>query len=544
MYFKLLRFGFLVSALLFSAVFHAGFAVAQGTDNPTLSPEKREAYIQKANSLRAEEKYVEAIAQLDSILIVNPEDAGILLYKGDLSLQAGKYGQAVDVYGKLIPLDYEKTTVMVNQSYALFMNKKASKALGVAREAWLQDSEKKNATVNYFNAMLWNTKTGPASKFLDEQKKNLGEDDKLVLMARLKTTSGDYRNGLRFYERLARSFPNKNYLNEYFEVFIAKGKKDQIADKILAKKEILGESSTNALLGKLNDFKKKNAGTSFSYFNDIGGNSRVTNAYWFQTGTYGTYSLKAGGGFSTLSSEFQGNIKTSFFDAQLAENWSRLFSGKTEFRYQSVNPENAMAFGGVTGKQSFTYLPNDRRMLSLFASKDILNFTPELYSQNINSTSVGYVAHVMLDGKTGIYGQGNRGWYSDENKKVEAFTSLYHIFALFPVIKAGINYSYLHFDKQVTAYFAPNRYSNAELFADITGKLPTKFPLSFNLQGGLGLQQIETNAAEPAARYQVELKTGKSNLTGSLKYQTSNVASSTGAGYKFDWFTLTLGYRW
>ena len=81
-------------ALTFLIIFTSCFGnvlLAQSDSLFTLTPAQREVYIQKANALRATEDYAGTIKMLDTILMVNPLDAPMLLYKGDVLLQSKKF---------------------------------------------------------------------------------------------------------------------------------------------------------------------------------------------------------------------------------------------------------------------------------------------------------------------------------------------------------------------------------------------------------------------------------------------------------------------
>jgi tetratricopeptide (TPR) repeat protein len=511
--------------------------------NQTLTPEKREGFIQQAAKLRADGNYFAAANVLDSILLNKPDDAPILLFKGDLLLQSNKFSDAVKIYSRLIPLNYEPTIARINLSYALFMAHKPAKALNEAKNAWEGNKEFKNAIVNYFNAMLWNTKTKPAGVFLAEQRSKINESDNLVLNARLNSTAGNYKAGLGFYDSLSRAFPDKNYVKEYAEVLMSKGLVSKAQQVILKNKGLYSDKEFNDFEIKIKESQKRVASSVFSLFNDIGGNKRFSNDYHFMQSDSKKYPVGLSAGYSNLSSTQGNSINTKFFHAQLKENWGIALKGETDLHILQITPINTTSFGGYTAKQSIKYQPHDRRMLTLFYSKDILNFTPELYQQNINTNNLGYITHIMVSAKTGVYSQGSRGFFSDKNIKNEVFASLYHLISFFPVFKTGLNFSYLTFKEKTLAYFSPDSYSNTELFLDLSGTAPIKFPLKYAVQGGFGLQKIEDRPAEPAMRFQAEMGTNFKSFGTSLKYQTSNVASGTGSGYKFNWLTLTLSYR-
>ena len=241
----------------------------------SLSPERKELFVQKALEYRKTENYGGAVVQLDSILAHNPKDAGILLFKGDLQLQSKLFKDAVQTYKKILPLKFETTVTQINLSYALFMNHQPAKALNYAGDAWKENKTNTNAIVNYFNAMLWNLKTIDASKFLAQQLPLLKPDQVLVLKARLFTTGGDYTKGLMYYDSLYRTYADKNYAQEYAEVLLGKKEIRQSAETMKASQKLFSVNEYNAFSQKMKAAKMQNAGTEFVYFKDVAKNVRI-----------------------------------------------------------------------------------------------------------------------------------------------------------------------------------------------------------------------------------------------------------------------------
>lgn len=526
--------------------FHTVFSSNAQVNEPTpLSGEKREQFIQRAIQLRKEENYAAAIVQLDSILTYNTKDPGILLFKGDLKLQSKLYGDAVEVYKALLTLNYEKTITQINLSYALFMNHQPAKALSFAEKAWDENKTNSNAIVNHFNAMLWNIKTKKASAFLLAQDSMLTPAQRLVLKARLFTTSGNYNEGLKYYESLVKAYPEKHYVQEYAEVLLGKKEIGQSSVTIQKAKELFTANEYKAYEQKLKATKQQNAGTEMVYFKDVAKNVRIENSIWWQQNENRTYRFRFSAGTSSYTSALKEKTTTQFGHMHIDEKWSRAWSGETDMHLQLIQPTNGDHFTGVTGQQSVKYQPNDRRMFGAYYSSDILNYTASLLGKNIRSNNVGYITHIMLSGKTGIYSQGSTGFLTDKNQRYQFFGSLYHLFRTEPTLKAGLNFSALHYkDSRIKTYFSPNRYLNTEVFADYSTALPLLSKFYLQLQAATGMQKIEAGKWEPAFRFQTELGIRLQHLETSLKYQTSNVASNTGTGYKFNWYTLRVGWKW
>jgi len=533
-------------AALMIVFLHAFCSLSAQIDEETfLKEEKRQQFIQHAINFRKEENYAAAIAQLDSVLVHNPKDAGLLLFKGDLKLQSKLYDDAIDIYKSLLPLNFETTITQINLSYALFMNHQPVKALEYAEKAWNRDRLNSNAIVNYFNAMLWNIKTDKASVFLNAQDSLLSPAQRLVLKARLYLTSGNYNNGLKYYDSLVRSYPEKYYIQEYAEVLLGKKQIKQSVSTMHNGKNLFTVNEYKAFEQKLNATRQQNAGTEFVFFTDVAKNVRIDNSIWWQQNENRTYRFRISAGRSVYRSAAKETTTAQFGHIHVDEKWSMALSGETDINLQLIQPSSNQKFTGITGQQTIKFQPNDRRMFAVFLSSDILNFTASILGNNIRSNNAGYITHIMLTGKTGIYSQGSMGALTDKNHRYQLFGSLYHLFRTEPTVKCGLNFSALHFsNSDVKSYFSPNRYLNTEVFADYGTALPMLSKFYLQLQSAAGMQQIEKNKWEPALRFQSEVGLRLKYLETSLKYQTSNVASNTGTGYKFNWITLRAVWKW
>ncbi len=534
-------------AILFVVLaFAAVNTTAQSTiAKKELSSEARELYIQKANQYRKEENYAAALMQLDSILAANPADAGILLYKGDLKLQSNLFSDAVETYKQLLPLNFEATITRINLSYALFMNHQPAKALQFAKLAWEKDRSNTNAIVNYFNAMLWNIKTKEAGDFLQQQMPFLTQAQVLVLKARLHTTSGDYTKGLEYYDSLVRTYPNKYYAQEYAEVLLGKKEIQQSLAVIKKHDSLFSANEYKVLQQKIKAAQLQQAGTEFVYFKDVVKNIRIENSVWWQQREGVKYRFRLSAGMSSITSAQNEKTKAQFGHLSITERWNKTWSGQTDLHLQLIQPTGSKSFSGLTGKQTVQYQPNDRRMFGITYSTDILNYTASLLEKNIRSNSLGYVTHILITGKTGIYSQGSWAVLNDKNQYQQFFGSVYHLFRTEPTLKAGINFSAVHYkNNTIKTYFSPNKYFSTETFVDYSTALPMLSKFYLQLQAAAGMQKIEEQKWDPAYRFQTEIGMRLNHFETALKYQTSNVASNNGTGYKFDWFTLRVMWKW
>ncbi|MBB6324734.1 tetratricopeptide (TPR) repeat protein [Algoriphagus iocasae] len=515
-------------------------SLANGQNN-ALDPATREQFIQKASEFRTQEKYGEAISQLDSILLHNPEDSQILLFKGDLCLQNQDFAQAVAVFNQLIPLDYEPTIVKINLSYALFMNKKPSKALEAAYRAWSQDSINKSATVNYFNAMLWNIKTKEAEAFLSENIELVDPDQSLVMKARLFTTAGNYSQGLAYYDTLVQEFPKSYYIQEYVEVLLGKKQWKKAEATIEKYRGELSDSQLQKLNGIISDRSVQTAGLIVGYFADIAKNTRTEQSVFWQNQRNAPVQVGIRTGASQVKAPEGQQTKSSFVAGGASIIWSQAWQSSAELTVQQVKPGDVDSFIGVTGKFETKFQPNDRRMFGLTYGSDLLNFTADLLGKNIRSQNLGYLTHIMFGGKTGFYSQGSYGLLNDQNSRIQFFGSIYRLLRTEPTLKTGVNFSALSYsDSETTLYFAPKRFLSTEIFVDYSTPMPLVSKMALKLQAAAGFQQIEKQSLDPSFRAQAELNYRVSGFDFGLNGQFSNVAAASGTGYKFQYFTLKV----
>ncbi|MFY8091828.1 MAG: tetratricopeptide repeat protein [Chitinophagaceae bacterium] len=517
---------------------------SQTTESKIISDSQREIYIQKANKLRANEDFLQASYYLDSILIYNQKDAPILLYKGDLMLQAKLFAKAAEVYKKIIPLQYEKTIVKINLSYALFMSHKTVNALKYAKDAWNNDNTNTNAIVNYFNALLWNIKTKEAETFLNIQKQNLQKHQTFILKARLFTTKGNFRKGLMYYDSAVNANDSKFYVQEFAEVLIGKKEYKKASIIIENNKSKFLASEYNNLILKLNTGKDQYTGTEFSYFTDVAQNIRFENKYWWQQAAEKKYQLNIAAGFGSIKSANNLQSNTQFSQVQVNENWSSVLKGESKINIQKITSNTENSFIALTAQQTIKYQPNDRQMIGLYVKRELLNFTSSLLDQRITSTGYGYITHLMLNDKLGFFSEGNFTNISDNNNRMQFFGSLYKLFRTEPTLKTGLNFTALHFsDSSIKNYFSPNQYLHTELFVDFSTPLPQINNFFLQLQAATGFQKIEVGNWEAASRFQAEIGYRKNRFETVGKFQTSNVSSNNGTGYSFYWYTLNLRYK-
>lgn len=520
-------------------------ATAQTDTTGQLTEVQRQSYISQAQTLRVAENYKGALVFIDSILVANPADVQMLLFKGDVLMQDNNFKGAVTTLKQLLSLQYNNAVARINLSYALFKCHKPEQALHQAKEAWLKDTTNQNATVNYFNAMLWNVKTKEAKLFLDQHAQYLDGEQPIVLMARWNMTKGDFNTGLKFYDSLAQTTKNRFYIQEYAEVLLGKKQIKESMNVMLANKDLYSESEWLAYMDKYKGATAHRAGTELSYFKDVAKNIRQEASVYWQQG--GDDKVKFGVRAGTAKFSVDGTEVSTLSFGQLnsKQQWNANWSGETELTLQNIQGDEGVNFQTVIGSQSIKFQAHDRRMFSVYYNAEVLNYTSSLLQDNIRAHNVGAKTNLLLTARSGFYGQGSRAFIADGNRRTQLFGSLYHLFRTEPILKVGWNNSYLHFsDNTITNYFSPNRYLSTEFFTEFQINKPEWKNFFLNTQAALGLQQIEKGSWETGYRFQAEAGFNRKRTDISLMYRKSNVAFNSGTGYKFDWFTLRLAYKW
>lgn len=523
-----------------------GLQVAAQCDTANhLSEAKRQSYISEAQGMRSDENYRGALVFIDSILSTNPSDVQILLLKGDVLMQSNDFNGAVTTLKRLLQLQYHNAVARVNLSYALFKCHKPEKALYQAKEAWLKDTTHQSATVNYFNAMLWNKKTTEAEFFLNSYSQYLDAEQSIVLLARLNMTKGNFNKGLKYYDSLASGTVNRYYILEYAEVLLGKKQYKESMSTMLSHKELYSESEWLVYMDKYQVATAHRAGTELSFFKDIVKNIRQESTVYWQQG--GNNKMKFGLRAGTAKFSVDGGDATilSFGQINSRQQWNANWSGETELTVQNIQNEEGLNFQTILGAQSVTYQSHDRRMVSIHYQSEILNYTASLLQDNIRAHNIGIKTNLLLTARSGFYGQGSRAFIADGNRRTQLFGSLYHLFRTEPILKVGWNNSYLHFsDNTITQYFSPKRYMSTELFAEFQLNKPEWKNFFLTTQAALGLQQSEQVGWETGYRFQAEVGFNRKHTDIGLMYRKSNVAFNSGTGYQFNWFTLRLAYKW
>ncbi len=193
---------------------------------------------------------------------------------------------------------------------------------------------------------------------------------------------------------------------------------------------------------------------------------------------------------------------------------------------------NSEEYSNVNGALKVTARPLPNQFLSVGYNRELQDFNASLIEEKIFMNNYNVSHNISSNFGLGWYTSYTYTSQTDTNKRNLLFTSLYYNLTKRPAIKAGINYQYMGFSKQVpTLYFSPSKYQSVEVFAEANGKIGA---FTYMVNSAFGNQFVENDDA--TSLFRIEAKTGfkiAKNLLGSVYGKYSNIASATASGFSF-----------
>lgn len=246
-----------VILLSFSIACSAQKNIAGKENSNNQQPDKYEAYLKKAEALKAKGDTVGALQNYDLAIKLNPDKSAAYQYKGFIHAQAGKYNEAVESLKKAIELKLENAEIFGRLGFSLArINKPAeavtylSKAISLdptnlenyAHRAYAYiDMEHYDRAEQDYKLFLMKNPEDPIawynlSRAQYSQKKyeesitsllkvnNLqpGYLDTYFWLGLSHAGKGDFTNALSWFDKAIEQKPNAGYL--YFNRGIAKGR--------------------------------------------------------------------------------------------------------------------------------------------------------------------------------------------------------------------------------------------------------------------------------------------------------------------------------
>ncbi len=501
------------------------------------------------------ERHAEAIVLLEQNLEDFPLDAESLLNLAQVYLDQDIPRAAIATYNRLLKSDKPVNRILSWQGLALAWHKihKQKKALDLARKAQQKamelqnDRVRKTAEERLVQALLWNRKFKAAKQQISKLKLKYGKEEWVVaLEATLGMYTGQFEQSISLYKDLlvknSVSFDgNLGLANAYFA-----NQQHEWSQKLTQQtlKLFPGQKDATALNKKILIKNTPSLQQKIELTKDNGDNlawashTQIQAPLSFKTRVLTGYSYRKtknnNTDISASTQHFMGGIQHRF-----SPKLKSYLLGGIQKTSSNNRHQNQWTLHGY-----FDYKPQTRHHFQLGFKREIQDFNADLLKRNIAANH--------LYGNYNFNALKNWGWFtqyfytkqSDENHRHLLFTSFYYHIMYRPVVKLGLNYQYLSFDKRrPEAYFSPLRFNAVEIFADWLQDEQSQPAQSvfYSLNTALGYQFIEDQKSQGTYRIQAKLGYKFSNrFLLNLYGLHSNIASATAAGFTFSQLGLRL----
>lgn len=517
-------------------------AIIIDSKNANAKISRKYARLGLSDQLSKNQEYKPASAFLEDILGENPKDKEALAAKAQMKVVLEQYDEAEKIYQFLLTITKENTDVYLSLSYLSFLQKNKKLAMSYANQA-IQSAKKlpENTLKAYLGKVMalgWNEKFNQAFALLDSlDTVFVANNNILAKRATLHTWNKDYTISANLFQKVLEKVPSSFDANLGCADALFAQELDLESKKYVMKTLDYYPNQKDAkdFLVKLSLRHSPDISTHDFISSDKGGNSSIN------------YNL-------TLAMDILPSLRALLnYKSRLAENSNEKTNAKTHnfgvgFRWR-VKPIWLMTAGvnlaSLNGKNKTIFhllyeLGNEFKLtkwqtLELRYQTDIQNFTAGLIDNNL--TFQNFIATYSFNTpfKVGVYSQYYYTKNSDDNSRNLLFASLYYDLKVAPVIKLGINFNTMSFQKQVpSTYFSPSKFYSYEAFGLVENLQVPKQKLLYQLSLAGGYQKIEQNDFQ--STYRITASVGyrpKNNFEALVYTLSSNSATSSVVGYNY-----------
>ncbi|NHF58570.1 tetratricopeptide repeat protein [Flavobacteriaceae bacterium TP-CH-4] len=504
-----------------------------------------------ANTFVNKQDYPRGKEMLKEIFTDFPEDKDALLNLANVYLITKETDSAKAAYRRYATTPKDSITALNGIALAEHIGAHNREAQRVAESAKIKvrtfkDTELIERTYErHVQALIWNRKFGKARQQIDSLSvTHSGRNWVLALRATLGMYTGDFKTSLQSYDAILANDSTS------FDGNLGKANALFASDRIVSAyksafqtlKVFPHQKDAMGLIEKMNARYAPMIGQQAGYTFDNGNNvvyftNTTANIPWatrFRT----TLSYQYRSTENTISTnKANSHILLAGFEYSPFPN-TRLKTvvGLNNSRFMTE------AYTQPVLDAKLVLKPYKLQNLELGYQREVQNFNADLIEREIVMNHYGINYNLGTNFNLGWYTQVMHTRQTDENSRNLLFTSLYYNLLHKPVLKAGVNYQYLSFEKQVPSiYFSPEEYQAYELFADFRGDLSKK--TGFWTSVATGLQQVEEDPQTTIFRAEAGLRHqfGK-RLSGNLYGKYSNIASATAAGFEFTELGVQLNW--
>ncbi|GLR19087.1 hypothetical protein GCM10007940_37030 [Portibacter lacus] len=523
--------------------------------NPNALTSKKYIYLGYAYQNQQQQNYEEAEALLLENLELFEMDTETMLNLGNLYIIADQLDKAKSTYSKIAEMPESQLKGLNGLALVAHLDGKDKEALVISEQAiealnTTQEETITNQTQErYIQSLIWNNKYKEADAQI-QQLVEIKPDENwvLALRATLNIYKSDFKKSVKDYEQILdnekKSFDgnlgNANALKAlgyYNDAY-------RYADSTLVYYE--NQKDATAFIQDLNTRFTTFLESKASYTFDNGDNIAYALQNTVEVPLSTKLSLMSNFGYRNTSNEITVNEATSSnvslgFSYQLANNLT--FKGSSGVSSANAKTQN---YAQLLTDVSFHIIPYKLQILDVGYKREIQSFNAELLDREIVMNNFYANYNMSTNFKLGWYSQYYYTLQNDDNTRNLFFTSLYYNLLKKPSLKAGLNYQYITFSKQLpTIYFSPKKFNAVEIFMNIISDEVVVKPKEwfYEFTAATGYQFIEESDQQWTYRLQGKLgyKVNKRFLV-NLYGTHSNIASATAAGFTFT--ELGLRLKW
>ncbi|WP_341227106.1 tetratricopeptide repeat protein [uncultured Arcticibacterium sp.] len=494
----------------------------------------------KASKFSYVGQFEEAISYFDLILDENPKDPDALINKAQALISIKKYEEANEVFETLKTVSGKEVDAYLGMSRIANLQKEPKEALKLIEEGmtFTDSSTVLKASLGKVNALAWNKKFDESFSLLNDLKTAYPNNlDVLAGFGRINIWSKGFAKGAGYFKDLLKDKPGSFDGNlGYADAHHAQGL-DDVAFKYVRKTLEYYDEQRDALkfLEKLHVAHDPSISSHIYFSKDNGGN---TSENYQVSATYDPSPR-----FRTSLTYYQRSAKSSVGEianqkiavSTISPGLSYKVNGKLKVSGE-IGFLNTSQYERVLGMLQADLNVGKFQQFQLKYNQEMQTFTSELIDRNLKLDNITLNYNLSLPSKIGAYSQMIHTQVSDGNVRNLWFASLYYDIKQSPVVKAGFNYSYFSFKKQLPAvYFSPDVFRGYELFvaAENVNEENAKWIYQAIFAGGL--QQISTEKSQGIYRF--DIKTGwkfspRFMLMG--YYMKSNSAASSVQGFTYN----------
>jgi len=526
----------------------------QINDNPQALISKKYILLGLSEDAKNKEDYTKAHSYLDTIETDRINDREVLLSRGTLYLIQENYNEAHAIYKKMLDYQIDFSDAALGVSYtSMILNDRAESIEWAERVLLTAQSNKdtllmQRSSISLINALGADKEFKQAFETLSRWEEILGSNMEFT-MAKIRLTfwKGEINKAISRYQELLEVYPDHYGLRVGIaEVLYADQKHKEAISQLNHIIEIYPQKRDARILrNRILNASKPIIVTNVNHMKDNGGNQSREYTARFQFNNH-----------SSISPFIQLNSKST------QQNQEALTANRTDLRGGILyNPNSRFHLDAFLGLQrSSSFLSENLKNTLVALNLSVKPLVNHSIGFSIESNSLDYNAEMIrsntrvwkfsgnyfttIANQWGIYIQGGRSSFSDQNSNHWAFMSFYYQFKKLKGWKSGLNMSYTGFEiANKDLYFSPEKFMSGEIFIQYQKPFITNQRLSFMAECAIGVQGNNNTPWQRTFRWSSAL-VYKLNpwIETRASLMGSNSATENASGYAYQAFNLSFHF--